>query len=286
MESTAGTTTITGHEQQQIDRANASGLQPVMFVHGLWLLPNSWERWAAFFEEAGYVGLAPGWPDDPSTIAEANAHPETFANKTVGQIVDHMEGIILQLDRKPALIGHSFGGMFVQVLAGRGVASATVSISPAPFRGVLPLPASAIKSSWPVLHNPANRHRAVPLTFEEFQFGFANAVSQHEAQELYESYAVPGAGKPLFQAALSNFNPWTEAHVDSKNPNRGPMLIIAAEEDHTVPVAVSRASFDLQERNVGVTELLTMTGRGHALVVDHGWQDVAEASLAFIRRFI
>ena len=286
MESTAGTTTITGHEQQGIDRANASGLQPIVFVHGLWLLPNSWERWAAFFEEAGYVALAPGWPDDPATVSEANANPQAFANKTVGQIVDHMEGIILQLDRKPALIGHSFGGMFVQVLAGRGIASATVSISPAPFRGVLPLPASAIKSSWPVLHNPANRHKAVPLTFEEFRFGFANAVSQHEAQELYESYAVPGAGKPLFQAALSNFNPWTEAHVDSKNPNRGPMLIIAAEDDHTVPVAVTRASFDLQERNVGVTELLTMMGRGHALVVDHGWRDVAEASLAFIRRFV
>jgi pimeloyl-ACP methyl ester carboxylesterase len=278
--------TITGHEAEQIDRANATGLQPVVFVHGLWLLPGSWERWAAFFEGAGYVALAPGWPDDPATVGEANAHPETFANKTVGQIADHTEHIVRQLKTKPALVGHSFGGLMVQIVAGRGLSAATVAISPAPFRGVLPLPASSIKSGWPVFKNPANRHRAVPLSFDQFQYGFANAVSQHEAQQLYEEFAVPGPGAPLFQAASANLNPWTEAQVDTKNPDRGPMLIIAADQDHTVPIAVSKAAFNQQERNIGVTEYIEMDGRGHALNIDHGWREVADTALAFIQRFV
>ena len=283
----ASTTTVAMSklEAQQVDRANAMALQPVVFVHGLWLLPNSWERWATFFEERGYVAVAPGWPDDPETVGEANNHPEVFADKTVRQIADHEDFVIRGLRRKPVLIGHSFGGLVVQMLAGRGVAAATVAIAPAPFRGVLPLPVSAVKSGWPVLHNPANRHRAVPLSFEQFQYGFANAVSQHEAQELFENFAVPGPGAPLFQAASANLNPWTEAQVDSQNPDRGPMLIIAADEDHTVPVAVAKAAFKQQQRNAGITELVELHGRGHALTVDHGWRDVAETALNFIRRF-
>src|SRR3979411_1606367 len=177
--------TITEHELQQVDRANATGLQPVVFVHGLWLLPSSWDRWTAVFEEAGYTALTPGWPDDPETVADAKAHPEVFAQKSVGQVADHFEKIIRGLKRKPAIIGHSFGGLLAQILAGRGLASATVAIDPAPFRGVLPLPLSALKSAWPVLGNPANRSRAVPLTFEQFRFAFANAVTEAEAKELY-----------------------------------------------------------------------------------------------------
>src|SRR5262245_19122073 len=286
MESTAADTKMTSDEAQQIDRANSMGLQPIVFVHGLWLLPNSWERWAKFFEDAGYVALAPGWPDDPKTVAEANEHPETFADKSIGQIAEYQERIILGLNKKPALIGHSFGGLLVQILAGRGVSAATVAISPAPFRGTPSLPLPAVKAAWPVLRNPANRHRAVPLTFEEFRFGFANAVSQTEAQELYEHYAVPGAGKPVFQSAVANFNPWSEAKTDARNPNRGPMLIVAAEKDNTVPVAVSKAAFHHQNANTGVTEMVEVRGRGHALTVDHGWKDVAETALAFIRRFV
>ena len=285
MASTTGTATLSDNDVHQLDRANATGLQPVVFVHGLWLLPNSWERWATFFEDAGYVAVAPGWPDDPETVEDANHHPETFANKTVGQIAGYEEQIVRRLRRKPALIGHSFGGLIVQILAGRGVAAVTVSISPAPFRRVLSLPLSSIKSSWPVLGNPANRHRAVPLTFEEFRYGFANAVSPHEAQELYEAFAVPGSGAPIFQAAAANLNPWTEAQVDTTNPDRGPMLIIAANMDHTVPVSVSNGAFKLQEHNPGVTEMLEMTGRGHALTIDQGWQDVAKHAISFIRRF-
>src|SRR2546430_1327896 len=169
--------TITGHEAQQVGHANATGRQPVVFVHGLWLLPSSWERWAALFEEAGYAPLTPGWPDDPETVEEANAHPEVFANKTVGQVADHYAEVIGKLDRKPAVIGHSFGGLLAQIIAGRGLAAVSVAIDAAPFRGVLPLPISALRSAFPVLGNPANRHRAVPLTYDQFRYAFANALS-------------------------------------------------------------------------------------------------------------
>src|SRR5882762_10507952 len=265
-------TTITDHEQKQIERANATGLQPVVFVHGLWLLPSSWDRWATVFEEAGYTSVTPSWPDDPETVSEANANPEVFANKTVGQVADHFEGIIRRLKRKPAIIGHSFGGLLVQILAGRGLSSATVAIDPAPFRGVLPLPLSALKSAWPVLGNPANFHRAIPLTFEQFRFGFANAVSEDEAKELYKTFAVPASGAPLFQAATANLNPWTEAKVDIENPERGPLLITSGEKDNTVPWAIANASFKQQQRNISVTEIVEIPNRGHVLTVDSGWR--------------
>ena len=279
--STAPSTTA-----QQIDRANATGLTPVVFVHGLWLLPSSWDRWAAVFEEAGYTALTPGWPDDPDNVEEANEHPEVFAHKTVGQVADHFADVIGQLEKKPAVIGHSFGGLLTQMIAGRGLSAASVAIDPAPFRGVLPLPISALKSAAPVLGNPANRARAVPLTYEQFRFGFANAVSEDEAKELYKTFAVPASGAPLFQAATANLNPWTEAKVDSKNPERGPLLIISGEKDNTVPWAIANASYKKQQRNQSVTEIVEMPNRGHALVVDSGWREVADTALAFIQRFV
>jgi non-heme chloroperoxidase len=278
--------TIADYEAQQVERANATGRQPVVFVHGLWLLPSSWDRWAAVFEEAGYTTLTPGWPDDPETVAEANANPEVFAHKSVGQVADHFDAIVRGLNKRPAIIGHSFGGLLAQILAGRGLAKATVAIDPAPFRGVLPLPLSALKSAWPVLGNPANRNRAIPLTFEQFRFAFANAVSEEEARELYETFAVPASGKPLFQAATANVNPWTEAKVDTENPERGPLLILSGEKDNTVPWAVADAAFKLQQRNAGETGIIGMPNRGHALTVDSGWREVADASLAFVKRFV
>jgi non-heme chloroperoxidase len=276
---------ITRHETQQIEQANASGLTPVAFIHGLWLLPSSWDRWVPVFEEAGYVALTPGWPDDPETVEEAKEHPEVFAHKSVGDVADYLEAIIGQLDKKPAVIGHSFGGLLTQILAGRGLASASVAIDPAPFRGVLPLPISALRSAQPVLGNPANRNRAVPLTYEQFRYGFANAVSEDEAKELYEQFAVPGSGVPIFQAAAANLNPWTEAKVDTKNPERGPLLIISGEKDHTVPWAIANASYKRQKHNEGVTEIVEIPGRGHALTIDSGWREVADTALAFVRRF-
>src|SRR5450756_2519865 len=247
-------TTITGHEAVQIERANGSGLTPVVFVHGLWLLPSSWDRWATMFEQVGYAALTPDWPDDPETVAEANAHPEVFAHKSIGQIAEHFAEVIGALTKQPVVIGHSFGGLLTQILAGRGLAAASVAIDPAPFRGVLPLPISALESARPVLGNPANRNRAVPLTYEQFRFGFANAVTEDEAKELYSTFAVPASGVPLFQAATANLNPWTEAKVDSKNPDRGPLLIINGEKDNTVPWSIANAAFKKQKRNKGVTE--------------------------------
>jgi len=282
---TTGAKTITEYEAEQVERANATGRTPVVFVHGLWLLPSSWERWASVFEEIGYTALTPGWPDDPETVEEANEHPEVFAHKTIGQVADHFEEIIRGLDRKPAVIGHSFGGLLTQILAGRGCAAVSVAIDPAPFRGVLPLPISSLKSAFPVLHNPANRNRAVPLTYEQFRFGFANAVGEDEAKELYETFAVPASGAPLFQAATANLNPWTEAKVRSKSPERGPLLIVSGEKDNTVPWAIANASYKRQRRNEGVTEIVEIPNRGHALTIDSGWREVADTALAFIQRF-
>ena len=270
----------------EIEQVNATGLTPVVFVHGLWLLPSSWHRWAALFDEAGYAPVTPGWPDDPETVEEANAHPEVFAHKTIGRVADHYADVIGQLKKKPTVIGHSFGGLLVQIIAGRGLAAATVAIDPAPFRGVLPLPYSALKAGSPVLGNPLNRNRAVPLTYDQFRFGFANAVSEDEAKELYETYAVPASGVPLFQAATANLNPWTEAKVDTRNPNRGPLLIINGGKDNQVPWAIADASYKKEKRNQGVTEIVELPNRGHSLIIDSGWREVADTALAFVQRYV
>jgi non-heme chloroperoxidase len=278
--------TITQHEALQVESANATGRQPVVFVHGLWLLPSSWDRWAALFEDAGFTALTPGWPDDPETVDEANAHPEVLAKKTVGQVADHFEEIIRTLHSKPVVIGHSFGGLLAQILAGRGCAKASVAIDPAPFRGVLPLPFSALKSAFPVLGNPANRNRAVPLTQEQFRYAFANAVSEDESKQLYDTFAVPASGAPLFQAATANLNPWSEAQVDTGNSDRGPLLIISGEKDHTVPRSIAEASYHQYKHNPGVTEFVEMPNRGHSLTIDSGWREVAETALNFSKRFV
>jgi len=279
------TSTVTKQEQAQIDKANESGKRPVVFVHGLWLLPSSWDRWAKLFESEGFATLTPGWPDDPATVQEAREHPEVFAKKSIEQIADHFDAIIQGLKKKPAVIGHSFGGLMTEILAGRGLNAVSVAISPAPFRGVLPLPISSLRSAAPVLKNPGNRNRAVPLTFEQFHYAFANAVSEEEAKELYEKFAVAAPGEPLFQAAAANLNPWTEDKVDTKNPVRGPLLILAGELDHVVPYSIAKASFKREKKNKDVTELVKIPGRGHALTIDGGWREVADKALKFVKRF-
>ncbi|GLZ48867.1 alpha/beta hydrolase [Actinomycetospora sp. NBRC 106375] len=274
------------HDQELVEEANASGRRPVVFVHGLWLLPSSWDRWATVFREAGYAPLAPGWPDDPETVPEANADPEVFADKSIGQVVEHYTALIERLDHTPAVIGHSFGGLFAQILAGRGLSSATVAIDPAPFRGVLPLPLSALKAGSPVLAHPTTRHRAVPLTYDQFRYAFANAVDEQEARALYDEFAVPAPGLPLWQAATANINPRTEAAVDADNPDRGPLLIISGERDNTVPWALTHAAYQQYADNPATTEIIEIPGRGHALTIDHGWREVAETALTFVRRFV
>ncbi|MCW3018596.1 MAG: alpha/beta hydrolase, partial [Solirubrobacterales bacterium] len=266
---------VTDHEAAQIADANASGRTPLVFIHGLWLLPSSWDAWAAMFAQEGYAVLTPGWPEDPQSVAQARAHPEVFAGKSVGQVVDHLDAVLGGLERKPAVIGHSFGGLFTQILAGQGLAEVSVAIDPAPFRGVLPLPLSALRAAMPVLANPLNRRRSVALSYAQFRYAFANAVSELEARDLYETFAVPGSGTPLFQAAFANLNPWTEAKADSQNPNRGPLLIVSGEKDHTVPWAIANAAYKRQARNPGITEITEIPNRGHALTIDSGWREVA-----------
>src|SRR4051812_25630899 len=270
----------------QVAACNATGRTPVVFIHGLWLLPSSWDRWADFFEDAGFAAVTASWPDDPETIEEARAHPEVFAKKTLRQVADHTAEVIGALERKPAVMGHSTGGLLAQILAGRGLSAATVAIDPGPFRGVLPLPVSTLRVSLPVLKNPLNRGRAITLTFDQFKYGWANALDEKEARELYEIYHVAAPGVALMQMANANINPWTEAKVDTKNPDRGPLLIIEGEKDHTVAPAIAKAAYKRQKHNEGVTEYEEVPNRGHALTIDSGWREVAEKALAFVKRFV
>jgi non-heme chloroperoxidase len=278
------TPSITARETAEIEAANASGKPTVVFIHGLWLLASSWQNWAEFFENAGFSTVSLDWPGDPETVAQANANPQVMAKKSVREVADRCQSVIEKLDTKPIIIGHSFGGLMAQILAARGLAKAAVAISPAPFRGVLPLPFSVLKATWPVLSNPANRGRAIALTYKQFRYGFANAVSDVEAKSLHDTYHVPAPGLPLFQAATANLNPWTQAKLNTRFAGRGPLLIIAAGKDHTVPLSISRASFRLQNKNNDHTEITEMKDRGHSLVFDGGWENVAKLALDFISR--
>jgi pimeloyl-ACP methyl ester carboxylesterase len=282
----AHTVTTAEREAEQIEKANASGNAPVVFIHGLWVLPSSWDRWAQLFEEAGYAALTPSWPDDPETVEEARANPEVLARKTLAQVADHTAEVIGGLDRKPAVMGHSTGGLLAQMIAGRGLSAATVAIDPGPFRGVLPLPISTLRASIPVLRNPLNRGRAVALTFDQFKYGWANALDEEEAKQLYDAYHVAAPGVALMQMANANVNPWTEAKVDTRNPDRGPLLILEGERDHTVAPAIAKAAYKRQKQNEGVTEIEMVPNRGHALTIDSGWREVAEKALAFVKRFV
>jgi pimeloyl-ACP methyl ester carboxylesterase len=225
------------------------------------------------------------WPDDPATVEEARATPDVFAKKTLKQIADHTTEIINALDKKPAVMGHSTGGLLAQMLAGQGLSAATVAIDPGVFRGVLPLPASVLRAVGPFLVNPLTRGRAITLTFDQFKYGWANALDEKEAKELYDTFHVAGSGLSLVQMGNANLNPWTEAKVNTKNPARGPLLIIEGEKDHTVPWAIANAAYKRQRRNAAVTEIVRIPNRGHSLTIDHGWREVAETALAFVKRF-
>jgi pimeloyl-ACP methyl ester carboxylesterase len=276
---------ISERENRQIEAANASGKTPVVFIHGLWLLPSSWDSWAEFFEQAGYAALTPDWPDDPPTVEQARAEPEVLGGKSLKQVADHTAEVIAALSTKPVVMGHSTGGLVAQMLAGQGLSAATVAIDPGVFRGVLPLPFSVLKGVGPFLLDPRTRGRAITLTLDQFTYGWANALDQAEAEELYEKYHVAGSGQALVQMGNANVNPATEAKVDTTNPGRGPLLIIDGEKDHTVPWAIAHAAYNRQRRNPGVTEIVKMSNRGHSLTIDHGWREVAQTALDFVKRY-
>jgi pimeloyl-ACP methyl ester carboxylesterase len=273
----------TDRELAQVDAATRTGRPVVVFVHGLWLLAGSWDRWRTRFEADGYATVAVEWPGDPATVAEGRADPGTVAGFGIADITDHIAQVLGRLPAKPALIGHSFGGLLVQKLAGMGLAAATVAIDPAPFRGVLPLPLPALRAAFPVLSHPRYWRGSVMLTYEQFRFGFANAVDPDQARRLYDEYPVPGPGRPIFQAAVANLYPGTEARVDTTTPSRGPVKLLGADDDNTVPWAITHASYKRQRHNAAVTEIERFPGRGHALVIDDGWEDVAASALAFAR---
>jgi len=277
---------ITQAEAEQVEKANASGRTPVVFVHGLWLLPSSWQNWVDLFEEAGFAPVAPGWPGDPDSVEAARGNTQALAGVGVVAVADHFAEAIGGLRRKPAIIGHSFGGLITQILAGRGLSIASVAVDPAPFKGVLPLPIPALRTALPALRNPLNKGRAITLSFEQFRYSWANAIPEEEARALYERYHVAAPAKPLFQAAMANFNPSAETKADTRSPERGPLLIFTGENDHAVPPAMSKAAFKKQKgHNPGVTEHIEMPNRGHSLTIDHGWREVAENALGFVKRF-
>ncbi|URN07946.1 alpha/beta hydrolase [Actinomadura madurae] len=275
---------ISERENREIEAANASGKTPVVFIHGLWLLPSSWDKWADFFEQAGYAPLTPDWPDDPETVEEARANPDVLARKTLKQIADHTREVVNALDRKPVLVGHSTGGLLAEMLAGEGLSATTVAIDPGIFRGVLPLPASVLRGVGPYLINPRTRGRAITLTYDQFVYGWANALDEEEARNLYDTFHVAGSGMALMQMGNANLNPWTEAKADTRNPDRGPLLIIDGEKDHTVPWAIANAAYRRQKHNLAVTEIVKMPDRGHSLTIDHAWPEVAQTTLDFVER--
>ncbi len=255
---------------------------PVIFIHGLWLHASSWNPWADLFAREGYQPLAPGWPGDSATVEESRENPESIADHGVDDVVDHYAAIIAALPARPILVGHSFGGLIAQKLLGQDLAVAAVAIDAAQIKGDLPLPLSALRATLPVFKNPANKHKAVTLTPEQFRYAFGNALSEEESDALYQRWTIPAPGRPLFEAATANFNPHASTKVDTRNSARGPLLLISGGKDHTVPESVVRATAAQYRHSEAVTDLIDFPGRGHSLTIDSGWQAVADIPTPWI----
>ena len=255
---------------------------PVIFVHGLWLHSSSWFPWLEAFSEAGYSGSAPGWPGESDTVEATRNDPAAQAGHGIDDVTDHYAKAIADLDVAPILVGHSFGGMIVEKLLGDGLGIAGIAIDAAPIRGVLPLPISSLRAAFPVLKKPGNKGRAISLTADQFHYGFGNAIPRDESDELFDRWAIPGPGKPLFQAASANVSPHSEASVDTRNHDRGPLLLIAGGEDHTVPPVVTHSTFKKYRHSEARTDLLEFPDRGHSLTIDHGWHEIADTCIGWL----
>lgn len=257
---------------------------PVVFIHGLWLHASSWQPWVDLFTEKGYTPIAPGWPGDGATVAESRANPDAIGDHGIEEVTKHYAEVIAGLDVKPIVIGHSFGGMIAEKLLGEDLAAAAIGIDAAQIKGVLPLPLSSLRATLPVFKNPANRHRSVALTPEEFRYSFGNAVSAEESNALHEQWTIAAPGKPLFEAAAANFSPHSPAAVETDNETRGPLLLIMGGQDHTVPEAITKATVKQYRHSSAVTELLEFADRGHSLTIDSGWREVADGCLDWLAK--
>ena len=256
---------------------------PVVFIHGLWLHSTSWEPWLELFRENGYEPVAPRWPMEPATVAEARANPDLVANQGLAQVVEHFKAFVVTLPSKPIIIGHSFGGLITELLMGEDLGLAGVAIDPAQIKGVLPLPLAQLKAGLPALGNPANINKAVALTEKEFKYGFGNALSAEESGELFAAWSIPSPVRGLFEVAAANFNPHAPNKVDTHNNDRGPLLLISGSADHTAPAVTTKSAFKLYRHSTATTELESFEGRGHTIALDHGWKDVASSVLAWLK---
>lgn len=260
---------------------------PVVFIHGLWIHASAWQPWMELFAEQGYSVSAPGWPGDSDTVAATRDNAEALNDVGIAQIVDHYAELIGSGGRhevKPLIVGHSFGGLIAQELLASGHAAAAVAIDPAPIKGVKALPLAQLRSAFPVLGNPANRHRAVSLNAKQFHYAFGNALTEDESNELHDKWTIPGPGRPLFEDAAANFVKNSPAKVDTHLADRGPLLLTSGTEDHTVPLKVTKEVYGLYRKGQSDTEFHEFDGRGHSLAMDHGWRDVADVALEWFAR--
>jgi len=261
--------------------ANPTTPDTIVLIHGLWMSPRSWEHWVDRYTSRGYTVLAPAWPGMDGDIEQLRKDPSAIAQLGVTEIVDHYDAIVRNLDQPPIIMGHSFGGLFTQILLDRGLGAAGVAIDPAPVKGILVLPFSTLKVAFPVLRNPANLHRTMALSAEQFHYAFANTLSEEQSKAAYDRYAVPGPDHVLFQASLANFNPHAPTAVDFHNDTRAPLLLIAGGQDHIAPASVTEANFRLYRKSKAVTELKEFPERPHFTVGAPGWEEVADYALSW-----
>jgi pimeloyl-ACP methyl ester carboxylesterase len=248
---------------------------PLMFIHGAWLSSQSWENFSKYFGERGFAVSAPEWPRKHGDVGELREATDELEGLGLTEIVDHYEAQIRALGKPPVLIGHSFGGLIVELLLDRGLGRAGVAMSPAPPKGILILPFSSLKAAAPALAHPSKRHGVVPLTLEEFTYGFVNTFSPEDAAAAYEKYAVPETGQIFYEAGFANFHlhPPTEVHF--KKDERAPLLIVGAEKDHTVPASLAKKQYEKYEDSDAQTDYIEFPDRPHLMMAAEGWEEIA-----------